>query len=810
VKNSVWLLAVVLFLAAGWWRLHGFQGGKTRPDSETLLVYPLLEPLRFSVQPEQEAMKLVTWAAAADGWSADRRAVIPYALRVRVLNSAEIAVVDQVEWLSTHSCWEESTEGGRPPCAWLPGGEAISENRSVMVALDALGGAAGTLEVQTVAAPPGARVLMAAFARGERDETKALRLEAGRAPAAAAALAQGIGALDWATVPAAWKAELARAQWQRVSANANAGGDAHWERILTTWAHNPWEEIPARGISLIGGGAAAWNVRGPARWEAEWTNAAGDPAVPTRGSLRIVRDDGTVTKEILAGSGHIGPIDIPAGVASVQVALEADESPRMLTARVSGDSWGSPAWLATSTAGERQVGVELRSTELFRTRIGEPLPFEVTDREDITLTARLRLPAGPLPGFPTPPVEASAELRVTALGTDDTSLGSWTVSVDGAASPFERYTRPDAFDTARTSEPRSWVVTAPEGTSRLLVDSDAEVDVGLRVNTPLAARVTDARYELAEAQGPERREWVARYVPDLNGVSVARAPTNVEELAHAGRVVRIDEQVRLEPREETSGQADAVSEWHALPIAGAFELLAQAQATPTVQPVGGRLKLDATPRHVAIAASGRLVMEYRVPESAVGTEVVGRVGSQPFRQLLSSAGGTITLRKLEPGVSSVEVDSRGLFLAPSGTAPAPWIVRRVHRIGAGAVPLRWPGGAGALSLQVCGEIAGAVLRWESHLADPPPGLAAARAASAGARELQALGGVAMPLSFAGSPLECARPEFVRVSTSPEQAPGTVTVAVTGRPGVRWLRASSTVQTADARHPDILSRTAPLP
>lgn len=776
---------------------------------QNLLTYPIDAPLRFSLEAGEQTLRLDTWLVNAQGWGSDPRVTAPYCLDVRAEGADGETLFTQRSWLSARAGWHEAEDGRRRPSVEQTGraGEPSSD-RLLSVDLRGRVERGGVLCVEVCAAPKGAEVLAIAFRLGERDRFSRFRIARGLNVDAQRSFARDVGAFEWAAVPARWREELSRTRWERLGALPFEGRPPEPVRLRSSDTHIPWEDVPAWGIPLLAGGAAAFNLDGQAWLEGAWSRLDGTPASAPAASLRLVHADGRVSVTALPPGERIDRITLSEGLVSVQIALSDRSDARLLRVRT-GDAnatWGAPARLPVEEDGLRRVGVDLRRVEYFRVSADTtPLSWPVVPGESLRLLLRARLDPGPLYGFAPAPVEAKRMVRVTAVDAEARTLAAWEVPIDGIPSSFERYTQQDTIVTARVSEQVSRAVIPPAGAARLLISADGPVDVSLRERDPEATPIPDPAYPL-----PEDAAVRARYVPDILNPWIVRAPHDFERLSEEMRVVNIDAQVRLEPEGEDGGGAQ--SRWYTLPLERPFELMAQSLTDrsltdrsltgPSTQGgrsgalAGARVRLGPEPVSANVGPDGRLEVDYRVPPEAVGATARLRVGDAELLRPLPAAGGRLTLGPLPPGPVALAIDLDGLFLAPT-SGLASWLIRRFYRLDPD-LPLnvRWPGGVGRISINVCGVEPGASLSWALDAVGGQSGLHEDFTALRGAAPLSRSGVEALPLSFAATEKACAAPVIIPIRSDVGGGACTLRLTLRGARQAAWVRLASTRPTGN--------------
>lgn len=809
-----------LALAVAVWTLVR-AGGSAAPEQvghETMLTYPLDPDVAFPLSAGEDEVKLITWLVTRDAWTEDPRVTLPFALDLRVEGPTGERLEARRVWVSTRRGAQIGEDGALRPTATLAKApRRVSEDRLVRVDLEGQVPEGGTLRVRVGATPPGAEVLVVAFRRLPRTDVARLRLLHGDAGPLREEAVEDLAAFDWDSLPASWRETLARDRWERLGGLPEAGGLLPTVRLTTDFVHTQWAQVAADGLLLPPGGAAAWNLTGAGTFEAEWRDAWGRPVAPVASAVRIVHVDGTVETRTAAPADHVGPFQVDGDVVSVQVALDPESEPRLLRAHLHGDvAWGDPPRLRPDEAGVQAVGPDLRSLELYRAGPGWPaLRYPVRRGELLRLQLRPRLDPGPLQGFDPPPAEVARSAHLQFRDEDGRVLAEWDTSVAAVPSAFERYTQVDTPATARAAEADLRLVVPPADAHELRVDAYAAVDVSLRVAEELDLPAQwEPRYEL-----PPDEAVAALYVPMARDRWRARAPLDVEALAEAGRVVRMDAQVRLVPEAPDSGEdsdgalADdaAARPWFPLPIGGPFELVAEAARTDVpllADAPGARVRLGSDERTVTVPADGRLEIDYRV--AAAGRPVRVRVGGHVRTLVPPTSGGVFQLGPLPPGLARVLVDGAGLFLARSAGSPA-WRVRRTWAIRPGRVlGIDFPGGAGGLILHAWlapGETGW--LSWTIEDVPPsPPGVYTRITERHGLTELRPTGAIAEPLSFSGAPLVAAAPVRIPLGEDVGGQRGRITVSLEGARAPAWLRASATWPPAVADTTSHWTRGAP--
>lgn len=439
--------------------------------------------------------------------------------------------------------------------------------------------------------------------------------------------------------------------------------------------------------TLEPGQATAYNVRGPATLEVRARAVATGTAVAD--ALRVERVSVDGVRRVA------GEIEVAADeVVSLRVFNDSTVTLRPEVRAVDGlpvARWGEPA-----PSGDGRLRPEERRVRLLR--VGPdtgPLRIPVDAGND---TGVLRVDARP--------VRAGelAKVQWTAFDADGRALASGGLDAPFVAAPFERYA--DPLD-GEASEPVSRFVVHP-GDART-VEWTADQPVDLRLLVPLPGHgVKPPGYEVDESLS-------SRFVPWLSAPWVSLTPVDVAALVREERVKTLVSTVRIEPRgagddEDVARSTDTVLPRYAPPR---FPVLEPTDSTGPFERwhrsrLGERQTLE-------IPASGHVVLEHRLPRSAVGGSAELRCGNIAVRQPIRTTRGTLHFHDLPPGRRLCTLD------APSGVwfarvaGGARWAHRTLFRVDDRGVSVRIPRLEGAESLYV---------RAYTPVGHPPPTLLA--------------------------------------------------------------------------------------
>ncbi len=423
---------------------------------------------------------------------------------------------------------------------------------------------------------------------------------------------------------------------------------------------------------------------------------------------------------------------------------------------------------------------DVRSFDVWRAGKEMPLrysaSYSATPQGDISPTPRMifhlraSLPMERLPGLARPaPSGITATIR--ALDAEGRELASTAVGLPGA-SPYERALRDDtelaADPTGSTAGPTPvafavgevlYVPMQVSGAAVYEVTATGPVDVvgNVEINDSLQP-FKDPEYALPtlpEGIDPATGDpWViARYAPFYREPTRVVSPLDAGQLAAAGRLSRIDAQIRLALRSEWIDPDAGVRTTGPLPFPDSHELIVL-PGSPGATTAPDRVPLhtyqsgrSGAPATVFVPGSGRLSIEYQIPSASAGATVTVWIDGVARALTLPGSAGSFALADLAPGARSIRVEGSGRYYAVAEGSPG-WHARRVwYRSASTIYRIGIPPGEHAISLTVhrWGGCAGWIA-WESG-------------PRAGIRPLVAAGR-AEPLSRSGGGLDVCAPVFL--------------------------------------------------
>ena len=497
----------------------------------------------------------------------------------------------------------------------------------------------------------------------------------------------------------------------RLSATPPRGRIAHpTQPVMVADPGMAWDHVAALGMPVMPGGAVALNVATAQTLDLTWHDATGAPSDPVPTEIRwVALGEATAPTRQAASSltlPHSG------GVASLQVALGPDaDGPRVLRVRAAksgGAPFGHPSRIEDASV--LWIGPELHTLDAFRTGPDlAPLQFTVTPGEAVRLSVRRRTEA-PLPGLLAEPAAVRTRLVVTLRDEEGTETRLERL-LEARPSVFERYVQGDHPVNGAPSEAAHTSLRIPDGVTELEVETDPIADVQLRVR--------DARETEGEPQAgytlPDEWDGRLRFRPWVERRWHLRIPRDHEALALDNRLVRIDAQVRLEPR---TAPREPLPRGR-LALRRPYQRLVEpAGADTAADSLGVRTRVSGD-AWLTVPPQGRLWFDYRVPAERVGDWVPIRVGDETVQHQLSSVAGSFGVTA-EPGTTQVHADFPGILLARAPGAPA-WRVRAAYAVAPGRrlrVPVRANGELAVFPYST----EGVVLGWTVELDEAPPAL----------------------------------------------------------------------------------------
>lgn len=807
--------------------------GAVREPSR-LLVFAAEPEAIFPLDGSESRVKLVTWLSSTSQLLEDPRQTSLFRIDAEA-RAADGSVVRR--W----SVWRRARQGLEP----LPDGRfraaavtpdepgVLSDYQVTQLDLEGAASKVRSLSVRATAIAEGGRLLVVAFHERARSNTSQERIHRGGARGVTEEIAARVSPWDWEELPLEWREHAVARYWERLAARAPDGRDLPSIRLETAWYRSSEDDLPVHGVPVPPGGAVAFNLEAgeaPTTFQAEWRALDGswlrrDRVVSTE--LRLVHEDGTVAGQTIARAGGIGPLTLKDDLVSIQIALSPSEPrPLLLRAWTEGGAldrvWGDPPRAPISDRGQQRLAPDLRALLLHRVGPEDnqsPLVYAVESPEEVfRFSFRVRMPPAVLPGFLGETLRwsgAAPTVRLTAVDEAGRFLRSWEAVLEPVASIFERYSQADSYRTAVAAEPELRYFVPPPGTGAVEVRSSTLTDVSVRVRRQgEVERQAYRDYEL-----PEGARVIGRYAPWTRDEWEAHTPENLDDLALAGREVRLDATVRFESRDRELATAWALpSELavlgggdedrhaprrrveHSLELRGPFHLLSEPDPDDRAGS-NSRVRLGQGSARVLIPKSGRLRIDMLTPRSEVGRAALLRVGTDTRELTIPASAGQLRIEGLPPGESRVELSGvNGLFLALATGRPL-WRNWRVWRVGANdtlTVPV--PAGPGALTLYAWAEREavpedGEVgqLSWSLRRGDGvAPGVFQLISDTEGSAKLRRWTGRAegWPISRAGDPLVPLRP--VRVDLGEEGAvSGALTFRFEGDTGPLVVRLTST-------------------
>ncbi len=720
---------------------HGQAHPELRVHPTRLLTYSVSRdnPLRFQMNGDSGAVRLVTWRTLATEWAPDPRITTPYCLQAALQAADGSTRATWTRWLSTRRSTGVLPELPRLPAAWIPDAPTlVSDDRQTVLVLPDGVRSDDTLLVRRCDENPEDSVLLVAYATSERNSAVQARLANTTRTEAANRVLSQYSARDWLDLPEDWRLNLVAERWARLAA-LDAGDPIPTTEVHTTFARTPWRDASPTGVRIPPGGAAVYNLEGETRLYLAWKDSDGQAVDPMPMRIQVVRGDGKTeqwVRDTWDPALAAGP-----GVRSVHIGLPPDAAaPLGLVAWTEGGSldraWGDPP--RSPIEDQRQwVSPDVRNETLARALPEEtPLRYAL-DGSTETVRFRFVVPLAPdLPGLSAlaPPEIPGPTVNVTARDAAGAALDTWTQSLLVQPSIYERYTQRDTPATAAASLPIDAFYSPPLATTTLDITATAPVDVLVKVKKGLEG-IHDIPWD-----GYDRTttsEARRRFVPLLRSEWEVRAPQDAEALLLAHRLPRLDLQVRLEPLDaEPEGEDnDGPAKWSYLPLTfygnsntERFPLEMVAEADPDGRAnAGSRVRIGTRRAVVDIPASGRLTMDYVLSPERLQEPLVLRVAGEEYPQTLRTTTGSLLVHNLPPGRQDVSVDvpagsplARDEFLLARSEGGWPlWNTRKVRQVQPGQTLSVAPLAAGPARVRVVvlGASDVARLQWTLEVPD---------------------------------------------------------------------------------------------
>jgi hypothetical protein len=668
---------VKLSTASGWLLLAGLSvlALVARPEvqveqsPERVLSYPLGdEPIRFTLEPDDRDVKLLTWLSVPRVAHFDPRATWTYRLEARVHDSLGGLAWSQDVFVRARQSRLLDAFGILSTIAARVDRASFLTNsvQTELVLPDDLPERA-VLALQAHPTTPGAEVMGVAFRRGTRGRLDQLRVHLGAAQEFREKEAVRLGFDGWSDLPPTWRTSLARTRWERLgSLSVQGGGQAPTIPVETTWEWVPYEDGPAQATPVGPGEMVVYNVRGPVVLEASWNE---DDAHTPRNEATVLAQMnafGEIESSVMPPTATLGPWSIKDPIGSIAIGRPADAKGwALLVVRElplqGGGPFGRPARIADAESGWLRVGPELVGREAYRLQPDERLTYTL----EPGTVARV-MATRPLSEVQ----EGDLTLSLALTGAEPSEL-----AIPAIRDPYARYSEgPNLHAGFPSAAVEQFVEASHSERTTLTIGSSGPVDVAVRVRQSDAPelKTPDPVYRLPDGCGV-----IAHYVPD-RGVWERRIADDHETLARDGRVVRVDYQVQLAPWIPPTGANGSPTQWSTLDLGEPFEILLEPDVDG-ITSAGARVALGEKPMPVEVGDAGRLHLEYHASRDALGEPVVFKVGDQLETRTVHAANGSMTLRS-GPGTHAVSVFGPGTFFASTEGA-ADWQTRRVWRLG---------------------------------------------------------------------------------------------------------------------------------
>jgi hypothetical protein len=661
---------------------------------ERVLSYPLGdEPIRFSLEPDDREVKILTWLSVPRASHFDPRATWTYRLEARVHDALGAIAWSQDIFVRARQSRLLDASGILSSIAFRvdrPG--FVTDSMQTELVLPANLPERAVLALGARATSPGGEVMGVAFRRGTRGQLEQVRVHFGAAQEFREKAAVRLGFEGWSDLPPSWQDSLARTRWERLgSLSVQGGGKAPTIPIETTWKWMPYEDGPAQATPVGPGEMVVYNVRGPVVIEAAWRED--DAHTPREEATVLARTDafGQVESSVLPPTATLGPWSIKEAIGSIAIGRPADATGwAQLVVRElplqGGGPFGRPARLddadpppppsegevphsgggggSLTPSGSAQatwlrVGPELVSREAYRLVAGERLTYRLEPGTVARVMATRPLGQA---------VETDLIVSIALSGAEPSEL-----VVPPLRDPYARYAEGPNVHAGFPSESVERYVQSTDEAATLSLVTSGPADVAVRVRRidAIELRLPDPVYRLPDGCGV-----IARYVPD-RGTWERHIADDHEALALQGRVVRVDYQVQLAPW-TPPGSDGSIPRWSTLDLGEPFEIVLEPDLDGETS-LGARVALSASPRTVDVGDAGRLHVEYHVPPEGLGAPVVLEIDDEQETRAVHATNGSMTLRT-GPGTHHVSVTGLGAFYAATQGA-AEWQTRRVWRVG---------------------------------------------------------------------------------------------------------------------------------
>lgn len=451
----------------------------------------------------------------------------------------------------------------------------------------------------------------------------------------------------WSTLdPMERDARLAR-RWQRLSATGEDGVDFETRALFVSGFRTAVAHLETEGFEIARDRAAVVNVMGPAHLVIEPVGAVRDAyRIDTRGA----------TEKTWLSPGEPLAIDIAPGATSVILSTSAAE-PRGFKIHGDHERWIVSNERRAATPGDLIVPTRVRIPVIVLGAAATAI-VPCYDAATVGTVGELLRVDARVVGAPGAPATITATFRAT----DGTVLVTQQLALAPPAAPFERLEW-QGTSTA-ISEPSSFRIVTPPHVARVELTADRDVAVVLSRWLP-GTLEREAPYD---APPSDTARW--RYAPLHQRIWFAAAPANYDDLALARRVGQLAAQVRIEPARAQLADGETASEvpvYETLAVVGAERQRARepvdaADENEVIRtwPPGSLTALrPRQPRTFSFRAAvpTRPRLHWLAPPSAVGAEIVVKVGATAIPIGLATANGSAALPDIAPGTHRVVVEA---------------------------------------------------------------------------------------------------------------------------------------------------------